>query len=554
MSDQDMSQEELLNQILRDQSTMEVCRKPWEMHWQEVAERCLPRGADFVGEIRNGQKKSEKAIDSTPILALERFAAAVESVVTPRTQTWHGLQNERFADDNEVQEYYEELTRILFRLRYAPAANFANQQSENYVSIGAFGNGCVFVDELPGKGMRYICYHLREIFFEENYQGVVDLVHRKFKLTARQAVQQFGKDKLPVAVQRASEQTPLAKFDFIHRVSPNDEVKYGATGEPVAGPDGMPWKSIYICMTDRKIVRTGGYHTMPYCIARYYKSPGEVYGRGPGMTALPDIKVLNEMNKETLVGAQLANRPPVLVSDDGALESFSLVPGSINSGGVSSNGNALAIPFATGAQPNLGLEMMDQKRQLINDIFLVTLFQILVQNPQMTATEAMLRAQEKGQILAPTMGRIMSEQLGPMIEREVDICARMGLFPEPPQQLIDAGMEFDIDYKSPLVRMQRADEGAGIAQTLQLATSLAQFDQSVLGLIKTGDVLRDFADINGMPRSLLLDKEEEQQMKQAQAQQAQLNNLVQAAPNIATAADKMASAQQKANSPLPAPQ
>lgn len=144
---------------------------------------------------------------------------------------------------------------------------------------------------------------------------------------------------------------------------------------------------------------------MPYCIARYYKSPGETYGRGPGMTALPDMKVLNEMNKETLIGAQLANRPPVLVADDGALDAFSLVPGSINSGAVSAQGNPLAVPFNTGAQPQLGLEMMDQKRQLINDIFLVTLFQILVQNPNMTATEAMLRAQEKGQLLAPTAGK-----------------------------------------------------------------------------------------------------------------------------------------------------
>lgn len=246
----------------------------------------------------------------------------------------------------------------------------------------------------------------------------------------------------------------------------------------------------------------------------------------------------NVMNKETLIGAQLANRPPVLVSDDGALDAFSLVPGSINPGAVSQSGSPLAMPFNTGAQPQLGLEMMDQKRQLINDIFLVTLFQILVQNPNMTATEAMLRAQEKGQLLAPTAGRIMSEQLGPMIEREVDICARMGLFPDPPRQLLEAGMEFDIDYKSPLIRMQKSDEGSGIAQTLQIATSVAQFQPDVMQMFKYGDIMREFADINGMPRSLLLDQEEEAVAKAAAQQQQQLANLIQAAPNIATTADK----------------
>ncbi|MEH8747505.1 portal protein [Klebsiella pneumoniae] len=112
----DKSQEELLNQILRDQSSMEVSRKTWEQHWDEVAERCLPRNSGFTKKPQDGSKRSEKAIDSTPILALERFAAAMESVITPRTQMWHGLQNERFADDNEVQEYYEECTKILFRV------------------------------------------------------------------------------------------------------------------------------------------------------------------------------------------------------------------------------------------------------------------------------------------------------------------------------------------------------------------------------------------------------------------------------------------------------
>ena len=551
-----MAQEndELLDQILRDQSTMETSRSAWEQLWQEVAERCLPRGADFKGEIRDGQKKSDKAIDSTPIVALERFAAAMESVITPRTQTWHGLQNERFSDDTEVQEYFEEVTKVLFRLRYAPWANFANQMSENYISQGAFGNGCMYVDELPGKGMRYLTYHLREIYYEENYQGIVDLVHRKFKLNARQAVQQFGKENLPESIQRASESAPMSKFEFIHRVCPNNEIQYDAENQPRQDHTGMPWASYYISKEGRKIVQQSGYHTMPYCIGRYYKSPGETYGRGPGMTALPDIKVLNEMNRETLIGAQLANRPPILVADDGVLDTFNLTPAAIIAGGMSSNGSPLAAPFTSGSQPNLGLEMMDQKRQLINDVFLVTLFQILVDNPQMTATEAMLRAQEKGQLMAPTAGRIMSEQLGPMIEREIDICSRNGLLPEPPQQLIDAGMEYDINYKSPLVRMQRAEQGQGILTTLGVVSQAAQFDPSVIGLVKYGKAIRELADINGMPLSLLLTEEEEEQVKAAQAQQEQLNNLLNAAPNIATAADKLASANQKANTPLPAPQ
>ncbi len=65
----------------------------------------------------------------------------------------------------------EEVRDILFRLRYAPWANFASQSHEHYISSGAFGTGCTFVDNVIGKGPRYCTYHLREIYFTENFRG-----------------------------------------------------------------------------------------------------------------------------------------------------------------------------------------------------------------------------------------------------------------------------------------------------------------------------------------------------------------------------------------------
>lgn len=43
---------------------------------------------------------------------------------------------------------------------------------------------------------------------------------------------------------------------------------------------------------------------------------------------------------------------------------------------------------------------------------LVTLFQILTETPQMTAAEVVERTNEKGILLAPTVGRQQSEYLG----------------------------------------------------------------------------------------------------------------------------------------------
>jgi len=52
-------------------------RSVWESHWEEIAERILPRSAEFTGERQQGDKRTQKMYDATAALALERFAAAI---------------------------------------------------------------------------------------------------------------------------------------------------------------------------------------------------------------------------------------------------------------------------------------------------------------------------------------------------------------------------------------------------------------------------------------------------------------------------------------------
>ncbi|MGH4058729.1 portal protein, partial [Klebsiella pneumoniae] len=202
-------------------------------------------------------------------------------------------------------------------------------------------------------------------------------------------------------------------------------------------------------MEGSKIVQEGGYWSQPYAISRYYTAPGEVYGRSPAMVVLPDIKLLNEINRAIIEGAQMAVRPPMLLPEDGILQPFKMMPGALNFGGMNRDGKPLALPLNTATDFSVAMALAEQKRQTINDGFFITLFQILVDNPQMTATEAMLRAQEKGQLLAPTAGRIQAEFLGTLILREIDIAYQNGLLPEPPEQLKEIGGEYDIEYTSP---------------------------------------------------------------------------------------------------------
>lgn len=528
------------DEAIRRQEKMWADRSIFEQHWREIAERILPRGDHFRVNRQPGDKHTEKVFDATGNLALDRFAAAMESMLTPRTQRWHKLsiQDEKLNNDPAVRAYLDEVTQRLFNARYAPNANFASQANEVYISLGAFGTGGMFIDESVGRGLRYRSIHLSELFVQENHQGVIDTVHRKFNFTARQAVQAFGIDRVSERIKTAYEKQPEQTFEFLHCVKPNEEIKPSRRDYR-----GMEFASYYISVADRDIVQEGGYRAMPYAVGRYVTGPKEIYGRSPAMTVLPDIKMVNEMSKTVIRAAHKIIDPPLLLQEDGALQAFDLRPGALNYGGVNDQGQQVVHALQTGARVDIGLDMMEQRRKVINDAFLVTLFQILVDAPQMTATEAMLRAQEKGALLAPTMGRQQSEFLGPLIAREIEILSKAGQLPPMPDALLEAGGEVEIEYVSPLNRAQRAEEGVAIMRTLEAITPLAQFDPNVLSVFDPMAVARELADINGVPQKVLRTEEQIEAMEAQKAQAAQAAALMQAAPIASGVVKDLAQAQ-----------
>jgi hypothetical protein len=398
----------------------------------------------------------------------------------------------------------------------------------------------MLTEDVPGYGLRYKSIHLAEIYMAENHVGNIDMVHRKFKLTAKQAVEKFGPEVLPAKVVDNAERAPMTRYEFLHCVHPNNV------------PDEPPFISVYICIDSRAIVSSGAYYSFPYQIGRYITTPDETYGRGPAMMILNEIKGIQEMAKTMLKAGQLAVQPPLLLPEDGALNAFNFSPGGLNYGGIDERGQQVVQPLLTQARLDYGQELMNEKRKLINEAFLINLFQILVDKPYMTATEAMLRAQEKGQLLAPTVGRLQSDVIGPLVRREIDIITRSPAlmeewgFPEMPMSVIDANGKYNVEYVAPLNRMQRYDEAIGIQRTLEMITPLAQVDPSVLKPIDAHALLPLFAEANGAPALMFKSKERMEEEAQAEAQQQQAQMLLQAAPIVAKTAKDMAQAQQMA--------
>jgi hypothetical protein len=442
-----------------------------------------------------------------------------------------------------VRLWFEEVTNILFDYRYATNANFAGQKHEDYLSLGSFGTGCIFIDPLQvrqERGLRYRAIHLGEIYFLENHQGIIDTALRYFDLSARQAIQKFGAKMMSDKIINSAkdEKKQDEKFWFCHCVKPRTEEE-GYDPEKVTF-DAMPFTSYYVMEDERMTVSTGGFNTFPYSISRYVQAPGELYGRSPAMLALPAIKVLNEEKKTVLKQGHRIVDPVLLAHDDGVLDNFSMRNGAINYGGVTADGKPLihALPSGNIA---IGKDLMDDERATINDFFLVTLFQILVETPQMTATEVLERAREKGALLSPTMGRQQSEALGPMIDRELDVLASQGLLPPMPDILREAAGDYRTEYNSPLSRAQKAEEGSGLMRILETMTQVINVTQNPepLDYIDWDAAMPDLMDIHAMPTRWQASVEKVQEIRAKRAQQAQQQQMVEAAPAAASIAKTM---------------
>jgi len=219
-------------------------------------------------------------------------------------------------------------------------------------------------------------------------------------------------------------------------------------------------------------------------------------------------------------------------------------PSALNYGGVNAAGQQLIQPMMTGGNPNISLDMTQQKRQVINDAFYVSLFQILVESHTMTATEVVERAREKAALLAPSFSRQNVELISPTVERELGILARQGKLPDMPPELIEAEGEYEVVYDSPLARAQRSEETVGFARTMEMIIPIAQQDPSVLAMFDFEKTSRGLAELNGMPARWMRSEQEVQALRDQQAQAQQAQQMLQAAPILADVQKKQAEAQQ----------
>ena len=495
-------------------------RGTWEVNWQEILDYVMPRKADIVTLRTRGEKRTEVLFDSTAITANNLLAASLQGTLTSPSLPWFSikLRDEELNENRDVQLWLEDTARRMYDT--FNETNFNTEVHEMYLDLCSIGTAALFVEEgtkgFDTDGIHFNCLHIAEYYVQENINGKVDTLYRKYKLTARQAVQEFGYDNLGEKIQTASKERPDHKFNFIHAVEPTEDYKR-ALGK--AGTK-LPFHSCHVCEEDKMVVRTGGYNEFPYLVPRWSKATGEIFGRSPSFNALPDIKTLNKAVEIGLKAWAKAIDPPLLVQDDGVIGRVRMTPAGIT---VIRNDGAVK-PLQIGTNWQITDLKENQLRTAIRQAYYSDQLQ-LQEGPQMTATEVQVRYELMQRLLGPTLGRFQSEFLNPLIERVFGIMYRAGALMKEPDLI--QGTKIDVEYLGPLARSQRMEESVAIERLYSLAMNIAQIDPAIMDNIDHDEAVRLRGNLLGVPKTVLRGKDDVDSLRAMRAEQAQMAQMAQ---------------------------
>ncbi len=499
--------------IVKRYDRLKSIRGTWDSHWREIAELVYPRRDDFDTKRSPGEKRMTKVFNSTAIQANELLASGLVGLNINPATTWFRANTEGM--DETVKRWLDNAAKVMLEEINASSSGFYTAAYEFFLEFGAFGTAGMFIDENEQKnGLMFQSRALSEIVVAENSDGMIDTIYRRFEWTVQQI-----KDRWPKVDSKSVNKAIKAekwdqKFFIIHCIQPRKNRE-----QDKKTADNMPIESAYVLQVDKTLLEESGFEEMPLPVGRFYKSPMETYGRSPAMTALPDVKMLNEIMKTTIKAAQKSVDPPLIVPNDGFLNPLRTVPGGVN---VFDGSPGEAIGQLPSANPGIGLDFVTFLEDKIRSIFFVDQLQF-AGGAQMTATEVLQRTEEKLRLMGPILGRVQSEFLGPVLDRVFGILNRQGRFGTAPEGL---PAKFDFEFTGQVAQAQRQQESNGFLRAVEVLSPLLQLQPETLtDNIESDKLFRDTMEMFGVSMDKLTPerdrdviKEQRQQIQQLQQQ------------------------------------
>lgn len=524
----------------------------WLPLYQELGNYVMPRARNMTAKTATPSADRDAIMfDNTAVRANMTLANGTMSWLTPKDSRWFSFDPpEQFKGYDPVEQWYKLCTEII-ALELARNSNFYFSIHEFYLDRGGFGTAALHCEPGIQNLFAFKKFDVGTFAIAENAEGLVDTITREFELTARQAVQEFGKDQLsPEIIKIFNEPVGGKKeqcFPFIHQCFPRmmDEIEFGKRD-----PANMPIASVYIEKKTKKVVRIAGYPEQPFFVSRYLKwFESDPYGWCPAVIALPEARQLNFLVKQMDALAEVTAFPRVLVPD-GYKDEIDLRASGITYFNAS-DPNQKPSEWLTGGKYDVGIDREQRKQKAINEAFHVDLFRMFAdmeKQSQMTAREVIERASEKLTQFSPSADRMTGEVYTPVLRRCFNIAYRAGRLPPVPEELIDPESGTmpspEVGYSSRIALAIKALENSSFSHALEMQGPVIEIKPETLDNYDLDMIARDTARNFGTPSRWLVPVEVRDKIREERAKkQAELEKQMQIA-QMAESAGKVGSIKQ----------
>lgn len=510
----------------RRRTALELERSSWLTHWRDLNEYVSPRSARFLLTDRNrGDKRHQRIINNTATLALRSLRSGMMSGVSSPSRPWFLLATPD-PDLNEFAPVKIWLHDVTQRMRTVfGRSNLYNALPLAYHDLGLYGTHAVALLEDQADTIRLYPFPIGSYMLANSDRNVVDTAIREFQLTARQIEQWFGldgaSDQVKVALQNGNVD---ASFDIVHAVEPNQDYAPGKLESRF-----KRFASVYYekgaqhgkCLSER------GFDGFPILAPRWDVTGEDVYGSSPGMDALGDVKQLQQEERRKAQAIDKLVSPPMNAPSSMRNRRASVLPGDINYVDVQQGQQGFTPAYQI--EPKLGELGVDIQaiERRIQRAFFEDLFLLIANDTRsnITAREIAERHEEKLLMLGPVLERVNDELFAPLIDRTFDIMWARGQIPPPPEELQDVDLK--VEYTSIVAQAQKLVGAASVERFASFVGNIAGVRPDALDRLDVDEMIDTYADITGVPPSLVVPVAEAQQVRDARAQQQQIAQAAQ---------------------------
>ncbi len=500
-------------EIMKRAEKAEARKDQWRTIYEECYEFALPQRNLYSGYYEGktpGQNKMARVFDATAVNSTQRFANRIQSALFPPYRNWCRLQagndvpEERKEEIGQALDIYTEKMFDVIR-----QTNFDLAMSEFLLDL-CVGTAVMLVQPGDDDGpVRFTAVPQYLVSLEEGPYGVVDNVYRKMRVRVDVIQRQWPDAKLPEDLAQKVQDKPDEEIDLIEATVWSEKMQtycyhlvYSKDKKHAGAVD-----LVYRTMT-----------VSPWIVARYMKVSGEVYGRGPLVSALPDIKTLNKVKELVLKNASIAVAGVYTAADDGVLnpQNITIAPGAIIP--VARNGGPQGEsikPLRSAADFNVGQLVINDLIMGIKKMLLDDTLPLDTQSAR-SATEIVERMKELSQNMGAAYGRLITECMMPLVNRI--------LFVMDEQNLVDMPLKADgkvvrVIPVSPLAQAQNMDDLQNVLQFAQIAQTAGPMGQVA---INQDEMLDYIIEKMGVPRRVVNSAEERgavvEQMQAAMAE------------------------------------